>query len=231
MKALKPVRAANKVEQAVNAIKEYIMDGDLKSGQKLPTETEMAKRIGVSKFSMREALRVLEAQGLIEITQGRRTRVSGPSAKPSTEMLSMAMRRAKSSLLDLVEARESLEVAIVRLAALRADISHLDTMRKTIEDIDRNRGDLEICVQKDLEFHNALVRATGNIVFEWMLSPLAELLRESRRKTILNAGVDRVLDGHRNILEAVADRNPDKAGDCMRTHLSMAREDLKKSRS
>jgi|WetSurMetagenome_2_1015567.scaffolds.fasta_scaffold88146_2 GntR family transcriptional regulator, transcriptional repressor for pyruvate dehydrogenase complex len=230
MRTLKPVRAANKVEQAVHAVRDYIMDGDLKPGQKLPTETEMAKRIGVSKFSMREALRVLEAQGLIEITQGRRTRVSGPSARPSTEILSLALRRSKSSLLDLAEARESLETAIVRLAALRADIAHLDIMRKTIEDIDRNRGDLELCVQKDLEFHNALVRATGNLVFEWMLAPLAELLRESRRKTILNAGVDRVLDGHRSILEAVADRNPDKAGESMRVHLSMAREDLKKSR-
>jgi GntR family transcriptional regulator, transcriptional repressor for pyruvate dehydrogenase complex len=230
MRTLKPVRAANKVEQAVHAVRDYVMDGDLKPGQKLPTETEMAKRIGVSKFSMREALRVLEAQGLIEITQGRRTRVSGPSARPSTEILSLALRRSKSSLLDLAEARESLETAIVRLAALRADIAHLDIMRKTIEDIDRNRGDLELCVQKDLEFHNALVRATGNLVFEWMLAPLAELLRESRRKTILNAGVDRVLDGHRSILEAVADRNPDKAGESMRVHLSMAREDLKKSR-
>lgn len=230
MKALKSVRAANKVEQAVHAVKDYIMEGDLKPGQKLPTETEMAKRIGVSKFSMREALRVLEAQGLIDITQGRRTRVSGPSAKPSTEILSMALRRSKSSLLDLVEARESLEVAIVRLAALRAEISHIDTMRKTIEEIDGNRGNLQICVQKDLEFHDALVQATGNIVFEWMLAPLAELLRESRRKTILSAGVDRVLDGHRSILEAVAERNPDKASECMRVHLSMAREDLKRSR-
>jgi GntR family transcriptional regulator, transcriptional repressor for pyruvate dehydrogenase complex len=230
MKTLKPVRSVNKVEQAVAAIKEYIMDGDLKPGQKLPSETEMAKRIGVSKFSMREALRVLEAQGLIEITQGRRTRVSGPSAKPSTEILTLALRRSKTALLDLVEARESLEVTIVRLAALRAGIFHIDLMRKTIEDIDGNRGDLELCVQKDLEFHNALVLASGNSVFEWMLAPLAELLRESRRKTILNAGVDRVLDGHKSILDAVAERDPEKAGECMRVHLSMAREDLKKTR-
>jgi GntR family transcriptional regulator, transcriptional repressor for pyruvate dehydrogenase complex len=230
MKTLKPVRAANKVEQAVAAVKEYIMGGDLKPGQKLPPETEMARRIGVSKFSMREALRVLEAQGVVEITQGRRTRVSAPSAKPSTEILSLALRRSKSSLLDLVEARECLESAIVRLAALRAEPVHIERMRKSIEAIDRNRGDLGRCINEDLEFHNALVMASRNIVFEWMLAPLAVLLKESRRETILTAGVERVLDGHRSILNAVEARDPDKAVECMRLHLTMAKEDLKKSR-
>jgi DNA-binding FadR family transcriptional regulator len=79
---------------------------------------------------------------------------------------------------------------------------------QTIEEIKRHRGDLEFCVEKDVEFHDILVRENGNKVFELMLSPHAKLLRESRRETMKSSGAGRIIKGHNKILNAVIEKSP-----------------------
>jgi GntR family transcriptional repressor for pyruvate dehydrogenase complex len=225
---IKPVNKVNKVSLAVLALKEYIFDNNLRSGSELPPEADMAAQTGVSKFIMREALRVLEAQGLVNISQGRRTQVAKPSAGPAAEIMAIALRRFNSSFLSLVEARECLEVHIARFASLRANSIEIEELRQSIEELAQARKNLEVCIEKDIQFHNILVRMSKNNVFELMLAPLAELLRESRRRTIKGTGVDRAIHGHRMILQAIINRDPVQAEKAMRNHLKMAREDLKK---
>ena len=104
----------------------------------------MAREMGISKFSLREALRVLEVIGLIEITQGRRTRVASHSISPLVSLFELALKRSMVSQLLLVEARKSIEGHIARYAALRAEPAHLEAMRRTIEEVARNREDLEL---------------------------------------------------------------------------------------
>ena len=94
-------------------------------------------------------------------------------------------------LLDLVEARQSLECGIARLAALRAKPEHIEQMRKTISEMKNNKTNLNLCVDSDVAFHDTLIKASGNSVFEIMLKPLTELLKDSRRKTMQANGVDK----------------------------------------
>ncbi|MFA5863181.1 MAG: FadR/GntR family transcriptional regulator [Phycisphaerae bacterium] len=225
---LNPIQNTDKVEQAVKVLQEFIINGNLKPGTDLPAESEMASNIGVSKFSMREALRVLESQGLIDITQGRRTKVAEFSITPISEMMVLALRRSKSVLADLMEARQCLECDIARFAAVRAKPPHIDALIQTIRELEENRTDLDICVEKDLEFHNILINATGNKVFEIMLSPLTELLRKSRLKTMKRDGIEHAIRGHKSILAAVQKKDPAKAALAMRDHLQMAEKDLKR---
>ena len=82
-------------------------------------------------------------------------------------------------------------------------------------------------MEKDNEFHNILLQISGNMVFEIMLAPLAELLRESRRKTQKFYGVPRTVAAHRKILAAIISHDPDKAQEAMNAHLQGAKEDLK----
>jgi GntR family transcriptional repressor for pyruvate dehydrogenase complex len=225
---LKPAKKILMVEHAILTLKEYIVDGNLSPGTELPTESEMAKEIGVSKFSMREALRVLQVIGLVDISQGRHTRVAMHSINPVITVLELTLRRSKVPDLMLIEARKSLEGHISRYAAMRSDSSHIEAMRKTIEDIRSNRDDLEMCMEKDIEFHNILVKASQNVVFEIMLAPVIELLREQRMKTVKVGGVDIMIEYHSMILQAIIEKDPEKAERSMNLHLVTTEEHLRK---
>lgn len=228
-KNLEPAKIIEKVEYAVNALRVFIIDGNLKPGTELPPESEMAKQIGVSKFTMREALRVLQAQGLIDIAQGRRTKVADLSPGPAIRIMSYALSRSKSALSDLTEARQILESGIAWFAATRAEPAQIEALRKTISDMENNRYNLEVCVERDVGFHNILMQASKNPVFEIMSAPLTELLRKSRKETLRTTGADRAIEGHKLILAAVIERDSEKAAKAMRLHLQMAAEDLKKA--
>jgi GntR family transcriptional repressor for pyruvate dehydrogenase complex len=180
----------------------------------------------VSRFSLREALRVAQAQGLIEIARGRRPRVARMSGAAAAKVIALVLRRTRKTLLDLIAARQGLETQIARLAAKHARESDVAAMEKTIEVMERNRGNPEICVNEDIKFHDILVQATGNVVFEVMLAPLSELLRDSRKETI-RTGIERVVVGHKAILAAVRRGDPEKAASAMFQHLKMAEEDLR----
>jgi len=228
MKPVLPrVQTIDKVELAVEALHKFIVGGNMEPGAELPAENEMAKQIGVSKFSMREALRVAQSQGLIEISQGRRTKVADVSIKPAAGIMNLIMRRSKHMLLELTEARLSLECEIVRFAAIRATDKQIEAMAHTIEDLIDHRHDIEYCVNKDIEFHDIMVQATNNRVFGIMLESLAELSRESRLKTMRISGIDKPIAEHRAILEAIKARDPENAIICMQNHLQTAELNLK----
>ena len=215
------------VEHAVIALKDYILGGNLSPGTELPPESEMVREMGISKFSLREALRVLQVIGLIEISQGRRTRVASHSISPLVALFEIALKRSTVSNPLLIEARKSIEGHIARFAATRAEAADIQTMRQTIADIDLHRDNLELCVTKDIEFHSALVSASKNEVFEIMLAPIMVLLREQRREQLRVKGVDAVIKYHSMILSAVIDRDPDEAERCMGLHLEQAEQDIR----
>lgn len=225
---LSRVQTIDKVELAVEALHKFIVEGNMEPGTELPPENEMAKQIGVSKFSMREALRVAQSQGLIEISQGRRTKVADISIKPATGIMNLIMRRSKHMLLELTEARQSLESEIVRFAAIRATDKQIKAMAQTIEDLKNHRHDIEYCVNKDIEFHDIMVQASNNRVFGIMLESLAELSRESRLKTMRISGIDKPIAEHSAILEAIKARDPKQAVKAMGAHLQTAESNLKK---
>jgi GntR family transcriptional regulator, transcriptional repressor for pyruvate dehydrogenase complex len=224
---LVPLEDGNKVEQLITVLQDRIIDGDLKPGTPLPAERSLAAQLNVSRFSLREALRVAQAKGLIEITRGRAPRVAQVSSAAVADLMGIHLRRSENIFLELVEARQALECNIARFAALRAEPSHIDAMRQAVEDLKNNQNNLAICIEKDIAFHNILIKASGNRVFEIMLSPLATALRKSRKKTMQVFGAKRAISGHEEILAAIAAKDAEKAGDAMHRHLMTAEEELK----
>ena len=222
----KPLKNSDKVIRAVKALHDYVVEGNLRPGTELPSESVMAMQLGVSKFSMREALRVAQSQGLIEISQGRRTKVASVSVKPATEILNIILRRSEGALLDLTQVRKCLESYIARFAAEKAQSQDIEKMSRSIEAMKKDRDNLDICINHDLEFHRILARSTGNMVFEIMLAPLAELLYESRLQTLRFSGVQKAIDEHSRILDAIRKMNPDLAEKCMQDHMLTAEDNL-----
>lgn len=223
---LSPIQQNDRIEQIIRSLHEYIIDGNIKPGTDLEPERELASILGVSRFSLREALRVAQTQGLIDIQRGRRPRVAVPSADAAAKVIGLTLRRTKSTFLQLVAARELLETQIANLAARNISPSDVELMEKTIVEMEQNSTDLALCAKKDFEFHTILVKASGNVVFEIMLSPVAQLLTESRARTLELTGVSRAIEGHKLILQHLKQRDGQGAAAAMKKHLEMAEEDL-----
>lgn len=224
---LTPITSGGKIEQVLSALQNLIIDEHLQPGTELPSERELSEQLQVSRFSLREALRVAEAQGLIEIRRGKRPTVSNPSAAAAAKVIGLALRRSKKPFLELIIARQALECQIARYAAELIEEADLDAMQATIDTMENERDNLDLCTQKDIEFHNILLRASENVVFEIMLSPVSELLKRSRRITLEYRGVDIALKAHKEILNAVRDKDPDGAYNAMTEHLAITEETIK----
>lgn len=192
----------------------------------LPSQGKLAATLGVSRIVVREAMKHLEAEGLIEIAQGRRIRVKPASPQASVRTLESMLRRSDGSLADLLEVRRPLEGEIAALAAERIRQDQLVLLEGTIGELESLKT-LDRRVEADLRFHRILAEATGNPVFPLLLDTVSGLLRASRYASIGTHGVDAALEGHREILAAVKARDPKAAREAMVRHLHYNEKQLK----
>lgn len=223
-----PVRDVDKIQQIITALHDFIVEGGLEHGTELPSEKELAATLQVSRFSLREALRVAQAQGLIEISRGRKPRVAEPNTDAAAQMISLTLRRSKNTLVDLADARLVLESYVAAQAAERASDDDIERLQRTIDISADPSSDTAGRVAQDIEFHSILVKAAGNVVVEIMLAPLAGLLRESLQK---NHRDGLGLDGHVAVLDAIRQHDPAAAAAAMRTHLEFGKRMLQESLS
>jgi GntR family transcriptional regulator, transcriptional repressor for pyruvate dehydrogenase complex len=213
------------VVAVLESLTEHIVEGDFEASGQLPSEGELATSFGVSRTVVREAMRSLRAQGLVEVSQGRAPRVKPPDSQPAVASLRLLLRRNRATLLHLVEVRQPMEGEIAALAARRANDEHLRQLERAIHDLTA-AGEMAARIEADVRFHRLLAEATGNPVFVLLLETLAEFLGESRQKTLAYSGVDLALSGHRAVLAAVRSRDEARARQAMQDHLRLAARDL-----
>lgn len=221
---LVPLERGDLVRGAVEQLRAFVLarPGD----EVLPSEAELGKRLGVSRTVLREALKHLQAQGLVVLAQGRRARVGAADPQATIESLDVLLRRSEGSLLHLVEVRRPLEAEIVELAALRATPDALAEAEAAI-DAQEKAPTLDAKVDADLRFHRALAKATGNPVFVLLLDALAGLMRVSRLKSLGKHGNRIPVDHHRAILAAIRRRDPARARAAMLGHLGLNERHLR----
>lgn len=215
---LVPLERGDLVGGAVGQLRAFVLARE--GGSELPSEAELGKRLGVSRTVLREALKHLQAQGLVVRAQGKRARVGAADPQAAIESLDVLLRRSEGSLLHLVEVRRPLEAEIAALAAARAEPGALDDAEAAIEALAAART-LDLQIDADLGFHRALARATGNPVFVLLLDTLAGLMRASRQKTLGQHGARIAVVHHRAILAAVRRRDPARARAAMSGHLGL----------
>ncbi len=166
--------------QVADELRTQIMTGGLTPGARLPNETDLSKSFGVSRSTVREALRVLTSQHFVETLRGVRggSFVASPDPIRVVEDIGGALGALvltpKLGLNDLIEARLLLEPAAARLAAQRADPETIEAIRATMEP--KEDRDLTSFVAH-FDFHAAVLMATGNLMFLLMAQPIADVLR------------------------------------------------------
>lgn len=219
-KKITPVRL---YESVTEHIMDLIKSNQLKPGDKLPPERELSEKFSISRASLREAFRVLESKGLIISTPGG-GRFIRKVNKNSEE--NVILNLEKSSIIELLEAREIFEVKIVELAAQRATAEDIKIIEENFNRLsgkgrikDSDDGS-EIKTELDTEFHLAIARSSHNFVFTNIMRLHFELLKDTRKKTWQIPGRRKEQhEEHQAIFQAIKEHNGKKAAKAMLNHL------------
>ena len=216
-------------EQVAKELRTRVVAGVLPPGSRLPNEAVLAREFGVSRATLREALRSLAAQDLIRTAKG----AGGGSfvTLPSVEHVSSFVHSSITlmadandvSLEDLLEARELLEVPAARLAAMRRRDDELERLRETIPDEPLRLGpDRQFVYNQD--FHAVVIECCGNALLTIAAQPIFGVLQRNLARTKLGARFHRAInDQHRSIAAAIAAGDAEAAGGEMQAHLAYMR--------
>ncbi|HEY3345479.1 MAG TPA: GntR family transcriptional regulator [Anaerolineaceae bacterium] len=233
LQKLAPVRI---FEQAVEQIRELISSGALAVGEKLPAEQELSRQLGVSRSSVREALRVLEAEGSIEIRRGSGAFIATrpPLNRRQGELLSWLAQR-EETIEQVLEVRETIETLTASLAAgaiapealveLRGIVSQQARLSQSLNGAeDAGFADL---ARLDALFHLAVSSASGNDIAHEIISHLIPAFNESNKAMLYLGGRAQKMESeHRAILAALEAHDAAAAGSSMRTHIQQVRKEI-----
>lgn len=208
MSDISPLIKRSLVDQALEQLRQRISDGVWAVGQRLPTEPELVAELGISRNTVREAMRVLAFSGLIEIRQG-----DGSYVRARIDPLDTLKALSRCSLEQAREARHILEVEAIGLAALRRTEDDVLALRQALKTSGEHyHGDLEQYIACDLIFHRRLVDAAHNPalseLYRYFSSVIGAQLRQSL--TVIPRH-QHVFDLHVDILDAVERQDPERA--------------------
>ncbi|MBC7325755.1 MAG: FadR family transcriptional regulator [Moorella sp. (in: Bacteria)] len=216
----------------VDEIKRSIFEGRMKPGDRLPAERELAEMLGVSRTSVREALKMLAAEGLVSIRHGQGAFISEQDPDEYLKQFASHLVVNRDTVLHLFEVRKVLEPRAARWVAERgsqADIQELLNMVITTrEQLGRLRsGRLSLLAGHDSNFHYRLAQATGNTVLVRLMHSMLDLLADSRSRSLAIPGRgERSVDEHYEIMQALVDRDAGAAAAAMLRHLENVEEQI-----
>lgn len=214
-------------EQVLERLRAMIVSGELKAGDKVPSERALMERFGVGRPAVREALQSLDTQGLITISHGERSRVNELSAKTvisqSDDVARLLLEAAPANLEHLKEARRMFEVGVVRVAAEKAGPAQVSRLREMLDDQRKhlpNDGESRAFVEADMRFHSAIAEILDNPVITAASAAMLSWLRDYHGSLLQWSGKEDVtLAEHERIIDAIAANDPDRAVIEIKSHL------------
>lgn len=208
MTDIAPLIKRSLVDQALEQLRLRIARGAWAVGERLPTEPELCAELGISRNTVREAMRVLAFSGLIEIRQG-----DGSYLRSMTDPLGTMRALSHCTLGQAQETRQILEVEAIGLAAQRRTASDLRALRTALDaSAALYQGDLEAYISADLAFHQRLVDAAHNPALSELYQYFSAIVGAQLRQTLnLSPRRQAVFDLHVALLDAVEQQDPERA--------------------
>lgn len=210
-----------KSEFVADQMKKKIISGEYASGDKLPVESELCQGFGVSRITVREAMKKLNTMGLVEIKQGKGTFVKNVDLGMFMKPLFQLVEFSEMNIDAIYTAREYMEGGIAALAAQNRTEEDLAQLKAHLENIKycSQQGDLEGCYQCDVDFHMALAKAAGNPILLAAMDALQDIDNACvKRYDKYLVGYDDSNKEHQAILDAVINQNPQQAQEAMASH-------------
>jgi GntR family transcriptional repressor for pyruvate dehydrogenase complex len=225
--AFKTLRRDAVADQAIETIKEMIVRGDVRAGQRLPPERELAAQLGVSRPSLREAIRALIALNILDSRHGDGTFVSSLEPDLLIKPIDFVLQVNDGGMAALFEARRELEAGIAALAAERATDLELAELEDLVTQGRTKVNDPDAFIDYDVEFHDRVRRFARSPVLASMLGSVSLLSLESRRRTAQVGAVrSRAASDHALMVKKLKARDSEGARQAMLSHLQHVLEGL-----
>ena len=225
------VRKQSTYEIIIEQLQELIFSGALKPGQKLPGERILSKKLGSSRNSVRLAIKLLEFMNLLEVRPGSGVYVTSTEKfKRASINYNWSSLIKQHPLMELIEARRCFEPFMVALAAENATKSEIEEMEKNLEKMEADIKNGKGIIDQATKFHELIFKASKNIILNQIGLMLHNLSDESKRISLSKQDhAIQSLKDHRQIMEAIKNKNPDLAAKKMEEHLLSVEEHLRDS--
>ena len=215
-----PIKKTRIAEEVADRIRVLMLDGTFPPGEPLPSERHLAERFGVSRGSIRDALRTLETIGLLETRHGQGTFPHELSVERLVAPLASVMAYRSDLQDELLDVRRMFEPAVARAAALRATDEDFADLQRILDTQRQKLKNGQSAIKEDTAFHAILARATRNRVVMSIMATLNDLLVESRTQSLQQKGRPaRSIDGHESVVAALRRRDPEGASQAMYNHI------------
>jgi len=229
---LRQVRPVRLFEQVVEQLQALIVSGGLQPGDKLPSEADLSSTHGVSRASVREALRALESKGVITVRSGAGAFVTQRpfSFSAPGEAVEWLLSR-RDSLLELLRVREAIEGLTASLAARSISSESLSDLRQIVEQQGQSSGSLgslENLAELDVRFHLLIAEASGNTLAGEIVDAIVPAFCESNRAVLYvgSGHMQKTVQEHQRIIDALASRDAQEAEAAIRAHIARVRRDI-----
>lgn len=216
------------VDEVQQKIREMILKKEFDENGYLPSEGELCKKLGVSRATVREAVRSMEVRGFVKRVHGKGIMVVDNSVKAVARSISDMMSLGDYTIRELLEVRRIIEIQAAGLAAKRATPKDIEALRNALEKMERATQMDDQYFQSDLDFHMILVQAANNHLLSAIVSAYTLLLKKLIiESSQTNYVIEQKYHYHRNIFECITKGDDEGASRCMRIHLDATWENLK----
>jgi DNA-binding FadR family transcriptional regulator len=218
---VQPIKIARAYEQLAGLLRERITSGELGIGDRLPSESALAKQAGVSRSTVREALRILEQGGLVERASPRIMVVADRSDVPAFRELRRELRRHNLTFHHLHEALLTIDPELTRLAAIRADKGDLEVLHRNLDEQEMHLDHLAEWSRLDVEFHATIAELSANPALIIAREPVSQVLLPALYRFMdTREMAEHATDYHRRIVSEIEVRDPDTAAAVMSRHIN-----------
>lgn len=227
-----PVKQESVVNRVIERIKEALLEKELQPGDYLPTETELTASLGVSKTSLREAIKMLQALGVVEVRRGHGTKIRERFGGTIIDPLIYQLILASGQTQDIIDFRIMFEPAYTLMAMNRASQADIDRIAATIDDFENAVRDKRQSAREDLAFHKEILRSTHNPLVIRVGETIMELFKVSIGYTAKHHP-EIVLRDHQRIFKAFCAKDEDQLTEAIiqsfegwKVGLTLAKENL-----
>lgn len=214
--------------EIVNFVEEEIMNNKLKEGDKLPSERMLASQFQVSRNVVREGINILREKGLVTVHPGRGAFVTKPDPLMITATIGRIMQNYDTTIENVLEVREELELSIVGKAIKAANSNHIKELYMLYELMEKHKNDVNQFVKYDIQFHDTLAKSTGNTLFSILLNAFIEITNEIlfTLTKMTPETMEIAQKQHLQLIEAMKQKDVHKGEEYMKAHMQVIRGDI-----
>ena len=226
MSGLTTIEKTSVKDQTLEQLKNYILSGVVRLGERLPSERALADALGVGRYSVREALKVLEAVGLVESRVGEGTFLTTNTGASFGRILGLSLATWGGAMIELLDARKMIEAEAARAAAGRASPDDINGIEAELKTMHANMDRVTAYLKADFNFHRLIGEASHNAIISQFVSNLIDMLEEVLQETH-SASLPAQAEGggtHQAIFDAIARGDADGAAVLMRDHIQFSSE-------